>query len=53
MSDTCDTCEERELERVLAAAPEGHMKEYLRANGVEGLRKMQAMFAPIEEENDL
>lgn len=41
--------EERDLERVLAEAPEGHLKEYLRRNGVEGLRKMRAMFAPADE----
>lgn len=45
-----ETCERCDLDRILREAPEGHMKEYLRANGVEGLRKMRAMFAPVEEE---
>lgn len=43
---SCDQCT---YERVLAAAPEGSLKEYLRNGGIEALHKMQEFFGPVDE----
>lgn len=37
-----------EHERVMAGAPEGHLKEYLRTHGTEGLERLRLLLGPAD-----